>query len=157
MSDSLIYLKSIEKFLIQYQKWSLFLTLKNSGITSRASDHKLEICYSHLLLHIQHFEYTLIIFNVICNNIFLVLTIQKIIRVPLVPNTKLKILYSNFLHSYSNLSMSQSVHIQCRHTILVHLFFRDFSFPSLFSYSPRLSLSLSLPSLTLSLSLSLSL
>ena len=49
----------------------------------------------------------------------------------------------------------QSVHIHCRHTISAHLFFRDFSFPSLFSYSPRLSLSLSL-SLSLALSLSLS-
>ena len=34
-------------------------------------------------------------------------------------------------------------HSICRHTILAHLFFRDFSFPSLFSYSPRLSLFLS--------------
>ena len=51
---------------------------------------------------------------------------------------------------------TQSVHIHCRHTILAHLFFRDFSFPSLFSYSPRLSLSLSLfNSLPLSLTHSL--
>ena len=61
---------------------------------------------------------------------------------------------------------THSFHIHCRHTILAHLFFRDFSCPSLFSYSPRLSLSLihslplsfthSLPHLLLSLSLILS-
>ena len=41
---------------------------------------------------------------------------------------------------YRGRGEAQSVHIHCRHTILAHLFFRDFSFPSLFSYSPRLSL-----------------
>ena len=48
-------------------------------------------------------------------------------------------------------SIAQRVHIRCRHTILAHLFFSDFSFPSLFSYSPRLSLSLSHSPLSLSL------
>ena len=56
------------------------------------------------------------------------------------------------VHYYDN--HSQSVHIDCRHTISAHLFFRDFPFLSLFSYPPRLSLSLSL-SLVLSLSIPL--
>ena len=53
------------------------------------------------------------------------------------------------------LCVSQRVHIRCRHTILAHLFFRVFSFPPLFSYSPRLSLSLSHSPLSLTHSLSL--
>ena len=67
---------------------------------------------------------------------------------------QLKDCYKN---SIPGAHIAQSVHIHCRHTILAHLFFRDFSFPSLFSYSPRLSIYLSLPSLSPSLSLSLSL
>ena len=48
--------------------------------------------------------------------------------------------------------IAQSVHIHCRHIILAHLFFRDFSLPSLFLYSLSLSLFSSLPlSLTHSL------
>ena len=58
-------------------------------------------------------------------------------------------------------STTESSHIlYCRHTILAHLFFGDFSLPSLLSYSsfslPLTPLSLSL-SLSFSLSLSLSL
>ena len=54
--------------------------------------------------------------------------------------------------------LSQSVHIHCRHTILAHLFFRDF-LPYSHTLLIFLSLSLSLtpPSLSLFLSLSLSL
>ena len=68
---------------------------------------------------------------------------------------------------------SQSVHIHCKHTILAHLFFRDFSFPILIlsssfslshtphSLSPTISHPLTSPSLSLShtllISLSLSL
>ena len=47
-------------------------------------------------------------------------------------------------------SINRDLH---RHTILAHLSFRDFSSPSLFSYSPRLSLSLSHSPLSHSLSL----
>ena len=54
--------------------------------------------------------------------------------------------------------LSRRVHIRCRYTILEHLSFRDFFSPSLFSYSPCLSLSLFLfLSLSLSFSFSLSL
>ena len=61
----------------------------------------------------------------------------------------------NNLRQDVRFQISQRVHIRCRYTILEHLFFRDFSSPSPFSYSPRLSVSLSLPSLSLSLPLSL--
>ena len=62
-----------------------------------------------------------------------------------------------------DLLKAQSVHIHCRHTISAHLFFRDFSFPSLFSYSlclslsPSFSHSLTPPSISLSHTLLISL
>ena len=62
-----------------------------------------------------------------------------------IPSSCLLVLFNE-----NGIGDSQSVHIHCRHTILAHLFFRDFSFPSLFSYSTHLS------SLTPPLSVSLS-
>ena len=75
-----------------------------------------------------------------CNLLFVKLTvIWNCCMVAKIHAVQLFHIPSNDLHNI--MVASQSVHIHCRHTILAHLFFRDFSFPSLFSYSPRLSLS----------------
>ena len=54
-----------------------------------------------------------------------------------------------FIAMASDIVNSQSVHIHCRHTILAHLFFRDFSFPILI-LSSSFSLSLSYSPFSLS-------
>ena len=71
--------------------------------------------------------------------------------------TKYSLIWNRLNKTPKKTHPPQSVHIHCRHLILAHLFFRDFSFPSIFSYSPRLSFSLSLSLLSLILSSSLSL
>ena len=64
--------------------------------------------------------------------------------------------FLNYKPLLSYCILPRGVHMHCRHAVSAHLFFRNFSFPPLFSCSPRLSLCLSL-FLSLSLYLSLSL